>query len=408
MGPVKIRVLGAGFAGVRAALDLDRLLGRQGVDISIINKDPYHELTTEIYRPAAGRDVRVLAVPLKDIFAGTSVAVVQGTVTDIRLRERQVVLDRQRILKFDRLVVALGSEPEYFSIPGLRENSLTLKSLNSAENIRRHIDAMLSQAAALANPADRQPFATVIIAGAGLTGVELAGELADQRPVLARRHGLVPEEIRIITVEAAPDILPGFDDALIEAATDMLMRKGVSLILGTPLRAVEPGAVVLEDGTRIAARTIIWSGGVRANRLIEKCFTTRNRGRAVVNEYLQSVDDPTVYIIGDAALAINTRTGQPVAPTAQHAVQQGRLAARNIWAELKGRPLRAYRARTIGVLATVGHDVGLAHIGPIKLFGRFPVVVKDLNTWRYILSLGGTRLLLKVLWRNGRLRWARA
>src|SRR5690606_23280217 len=234
------------------------------------------------------------AVPLKDIFAGTSVAVVQGTVTDIRLRERQVVLDRQRILKFDRLVVALGSEPEYFSIPGLRENSLTLKSLNSAENIRRHIDAMLSQAAALANPADRQPFATVIIAGAGLTGVELAGELADQRPVLARRHGLVPEEIRIITVEAAPDILPGFDDALIEAATDMLMRKGVSLILGTPLRAVEPGAVVLEDGTRIAARTIIWSGGVRANRLIEKCFTTRNRGRAVVNEYLQSVDDPTV------------------------------------------------------------------------------------------------------------------
>src|SRR5690606_42096432 len=109
---MKIRVLGAGFAGVRAALDLDRLLGRQGVDISIINKDPYHELTTEIYRPAAGRDVRVLAVPLEDIFAGTSVAVVQGTVTDIRLRERQVVLDRQRILKFDRLVVALGSRSE--------------------------------------------------------------------------------------------------------------------------------------------------------------------------------------------------------------------------------------------------------------------------------------------------------
>ncbi|HEY8496504.1 MAG TPA: NAD(P)/FAD-dependent oxidoreductase [Limnochordales bacterium] len=405
---MKIRVLGAGFAGVRAALDLHRLLGRQEVDITIINEDPYHELTTEIYRPAAGGDVRVLAVPLEDVFARTSVEVVQGTVTDIRVRERQVVLDRQRVLKFDRLVVALGSEPEYFSIPGLRENSLTLRSLNSADNIRRHIDAMLSQAAVSASPAERQPLATVVIAGAGLTGVELAGELADQRTVLARRHGLAPEDIRIITLEAAPDILPGFDDALIDAATDVLVRKGVSLILGTPLRAVEPGAVVLEDGTRIAARTIIWSGGVRANRLIERCFTARTRGRAVVNEYLQSVDDPTVYVIGDAALAINPRTGHPVAPTAQHAVQQGKLAARNIWAELHGRPLRAYRARTVGVLATVGRDAGLAHIGPLKLFGRFPVVVKELNTWRYILSLGGTRLLLKVLWRNGRLRWARA
>ncbi|OUM98233.1 MAG: hypothetical protein BAA04_07140 [Firmicutes bacterium ZCTH02-B6] len=405
---MKIRVLGAGFAGVRAALDLDRLLGGRGAEISVINRDRYHELITEVYRPAAGRDVKVLAVPLEDIFAGTSVEVVQGTVTDIRLRERQVVLDRERVLKFDRLVVALGSEPEYFAIPGLRENSLPLNSLNSAENIRRHIDAMLARAAGQQDPERRRALTTVVIAGAGLTGVELAGELADQRPALARRHGLQPEEIRIIAVEAAPDILPGFDQASIDAATNALVRKGVSLILGSPLQAVEPGAVVLADGNRVEARTIIWSGGVRANRLIEKCFTTRTRGRAVVNSYLQSVDEPSVYVVGDAALAINPRTGQPMPPTAQHAVQQGRLAAYNIWAELKGRPLRGYRARTAGTLATVGTDAGLARIGPVTLFGRFPVIVKDLNTWRYILSLGGPRLLLKVLWRHGRLRWARA
>lgn len=405
---MKIRVLGAGYAGVRAALDLDRRLRRRDVQVSLVNRDGCHELITELHRPAAGTSRRVLALALADIFAGTGVELLQGSVTDIRLKERQVVLDQKRVLYYDRLVVALGSEPEYFAIPGLAEHSLTLRSLNSAQVIRRHIEAMLTQAAALADPAARRPYLTVVVAGGGFTGVELAGELADGLPVLARRHGLPREELRIITVEAAPDILPGFDEPLIDAAVDVLMRKGVHLVLGTPIVAVEPGGVLLQDGSRIAARTIIWSGGVRAHRLVERCFTTRTRGRAAVNAYLQSVDDPRVYVIGDAALVLHPKTGQPLAPTAQHAVQQGRWAARNLWAELTDRPLRPYPAITMGVVATIGHGVGLARIGPFKLAGRFPAVIKDVNTWRYVYSLGGLRLVLKTLGRNLSPRWARA
>ncbi|HLT58517.1 MAG: NAD(P)/FAD-dependent oxidoreductase [Limnochordales bacterium] len=406
---MKIRVLGAGYAGVRAALDLNRRLGRRPARISLINRDKHHELITELHRPAAGTtDRRTVAIPLEDIFSGTGVEVIYGTVTDIQVAARQVVLDRRRVLQYDRLVVALGSEPEFFSIPGLKEHSLTLSSLNSAEVIRQHIDAMFAHAATLTDPDQRRPYLTVVVAGGGFTGVEFAGQLADRVPALARRHGVPREEVRLITVEAAPDLLPGFDEPLIDAAVDVLVRKGVRLMLGVPIVAVEPGAVALEDGTRIAARTIVWSGGVRANRLVERCFTTRSRGRAVVNEYLQSVDDPRVYIIGDAALALDPKSGQPVPPTAQHAVQQGRLAARNLWAEVTGRPLKPYTPATAGVVATVGHGVGLARIGPFKLAGRFPAVIKDVNTWRYLYSLGGPGLLLKVWWRQLPLRPARA
>ena len=406
---MQIRVLGAGYAGVRAALDLDWRFRRRDVRISLINRDDHHELITELHRPAAGKTrLHALAIPLRDIFAGTRVELVRGTVTDIRLDQSQVVLDAHRVLHFDRLVVALGSEPEYFSIPGLPEHSLTLSSLNGAAVLRQHIEAMFAQAAQLPTVAERRPFLTVVVAGGGFTGVEFAGELADTLPLLARRHRVPRDEVRVITVEAAPDILPGFDEPLIDAAVEMLLRKGVHLMLGVPISAVEPGAVVLRDGTRIAARTIVWSGGVRANRLVERCFTTRSRGRALVNEYLQSVDDPRVYVVGDAALAINPKTGQPVPPTAQHAVQQGRIAARNLWAQTAGRPLRPYRPTTVGVVATVGHGVGLARIGPFKLAGRFPAVLKDINTWRYIYSLGGPRLVLKVLWRQLPLGLARA
>lgn len=405
---MKIRVLGAGYAGVRAALDLDWRLGRRGVRVTLVNAGPDHELITELHRPAAGTRVSVLAVPLADIFAGTGVEVVQGTVTDIRLGDREFVVDGRRVFGFDYLVVALGSEPEYFSIPGLQEHSLTLRSLNSAENIRRHIDDMMDRARRTEDPGQRQAMLTIVVAGGGLTGVEFAGELADERIALALRHGLRPDEIRIVTVEAAPDILPGFDEPLVDAAVDMLLRKGVSLLLGTGIVGVDGDGVVLRDGTRLRSRTVVWSGGVRANRLVERVFTTRARGRAVVNRYLQSVDAPGVYVIGDAALALNPRTGQPVPPTAQHAVAQGRLAARNIWAEIVGRPLRAYTGRTAGVVATVGRGAGLARIGPLRMAGWLPAFLKDLNTWRYLHDLGGARLVFRALLRQRSLRWAGA
>lgn len=399
---MNVKIIGGGYGGVRTALDLDRRLrGRRGVRITLIDKQPYHQLITELHKPAAGGSaVEAAAIPLSDIFSGTGVRVLTAAVTDICVGRHRIELQGRRLVKFDRLVVALGSEPEYFSIPGVKQHCLTIQGLNSARHIRQHIETMFAKARSITAERERRPYLTIVVMGGGFTGVEFAGELADRMPTLARKFGLSPRDVRIITIEAAPDILPGFDEPLVDAAVETLVKKGVTLMMGSPIVEVGSGFVALKDGYRVDAQTMIWTGGVRAHGLVEQSFSTRARGRAIVNEYLQSVDDPNIYVVGDAALAINPKTGQPVAPTAQNAVEQGRVAARNIWAEITGRSLTAYTAKTLAVVATVGRDVGLTRIGPYKLAGRFPAVVKDLSTLRYIYSLGGSRLLLKFLYRN--------
>src|SRR5690606_5148423 len=142
-------------------------------------------------------------------------------------------------------------------------------------------------------------------------------------------------------------------------------------------------------------RTVIWTGGVRGHPIVERRFPCKGRGRAQVDPFLRSPAYPNVYIIGDAAFAVDPRTGRPVAPTAQHAIQPGRIAARNIWADYTGRPLRPYRPINKGVVVSVGRGVGLARLGRYDVSGAAPAVLKDAITWLYVYSLGGYRLVLR-------------
>lgn len=399
---MKIRIVGAGYGGVRAALDLDkRFYGRNDVHITLINPHPYHQLITESHKPAAGSvGSQALTIPLDDLFGGTAVETMQGTVTDVGVGKGQLVVDRRKILKFDFLILAPGSRPEFFSIPGVAEHCLTIQGVNSADIVKHHIESMFARAQQQPTEKDRRPYLTIVIVGGGFTGVELAGELADRIPTLAERFGFSPRAIRLVTIEAAFDIMPGFAEPLVDTAVETLLKKGVSIEMGVPIVQVEPDRVLLKDGRHIEARTIIWTGGVRAHPLIERRFSTGVRGRAVVNEHLQSVDDASIYIIGDAALAVDKETGRPVPPTAQHAIEQGRIAARNVWAAANGRAPDVFLNKAFGIIATVGRDVGLANIGGYKLAGRLPAVMKDVSTLRYIYSLGGPRLLFKFMSRH--------
>lgn len=402
---VKVRIVGAGYGGVRAALELDRRFQRRAdVQVTLIDKNGDHQLITESYRPAAGSArPRALTVPLRDIFDPTRVRVVQGEVTAIQVNESRLVLGNSKIVSYDRLIVAPGSRPEFFDIPGVEEHCLTIQGVNSAELVRRHIEERLGGTASTPSDSPEQPDKarkTIVVIGGGFTGVEFAGELADQIPTMARRMNFRPEDVRIVCIEAAPDIMPGFADPLVDVAVETLLRKGVSLETGVPIVKVQSGRVFLGDGREIAAQTLIWTGGVRANSLVENSFTTGSRGRAIVNEHLQSVDSAKVYVVGDAALVLDPDSGRPLPPTAQHAIEQGRLAARNVWADIVGLPADSYRSRPFGVVATVGRDVGLATLGGIPFAGRFPAVLKDAATLRYIHSLGGPRLLGKFLRRH--------
>ncbi len=398
-----IVILGAGYGGLRAALDLDERLGDEpDVTLTLVDKHDYHQFRTELHRVAAGTSTfERVRIPLAELLRETAVQTVKGEVTAIDVADHRVSLRDGRQLPFDRLVVALGGEPEYFNIPGVAEFGLTLRSLNSARVIRQHVEETIRRAAAINDPRERAPYLTIVIGGGGLTGVELATELADRCPRLVKEAGLPAGELRLLVVEAAPDILAGFDPRLVEIARRRMHDRGIEVRLGTPIQAVERGAVVLAGGERIPTHTFIWSGGVRGNRVVEAALTTKARGRAVVNAYLQSVDSPDVFCIGDCALALNPRTQQPVAPTAQNAIAQGRVAARNLCALYHGEPLIPYTAQNFGVVASLGRGFGLAHLDGYGLAGLGAAVLKDLVTWKYLFSIGGTRFLWRGLGRAG-------
>lgn len=392
-------ILGGGYGGLRAALDLNRLSSRgPKTKITLVNKHDYHQFRTELHRTAAGTaSPDSIRIPLQSILHGSSVEFVKSEVVEINPQQRFVRLKFDQQITYDRLVVALGSRPEYFKIPGLKEYGLPIQSLNSADRIRRHIEAQIAKAADFDDPIARRPYLTIAVGGGGLTGIEFVAELAERLPRVMRRHDLPPEELRLITIEASPDILQGFDRRLVETAQRQLAERGVELWLNTRIVALHADSVEFDGADPLQTKSFIWTGGVRGNEVVEAAFTTKARGRAVVNEFLQSVDTPDVYIIGDCALAIHPKTGHPVAPTAQNAIAQGRLVARNIVAELTSQPLKPYRAQSFGLVASLGRGSAVADIAGYPLIGIPAVLLKDLITLKYIWSIGGPGLLFRRL-----------
>lgn len=397
---MRIVILGAGYGGLRTALDAGRRLGAApDVTIRLIDKHDYHQFRTELHRTAAGTSaIEEARLPLAQVLAGVpGVRPIRGEVKEIEPGNATVSLADGRKLGYDRLVLALGSDPEYFAIPGLQEHGLTLRSINSARVIRDHIEEMLSRAVDESDPAEQERLFTIVVGGGGLTGVEFATELADRLPELGRRFGFSPGRTRLILIEALPDILRGFDRKLIQAARRRLKRKGIALSLAAQIVAVYADRVEIEGGRIIPTRTFIWTGGVRGNSVVEASLETRARGRAVVDRYLRAVEHPEVYAIGDCALALNPRTGQPVAPTAQNAIHQARLVALNLAAEYRGRPLRPYLGKDFGVVASLGKGYGVANLDGFGIRGVPAAALKDLVALHYLYSIGGPRLLWRRL-----------
>lgn len=372
---MRVVILGAGYAGVAVARRLGKALGVSGAaHITLVNAHPHHVFVTELHKVAAGT-----ARP-EDVSIPVHRAVPEGVhveidvVTDIDPKKRLVMLESGRTLAYDRLVVALGSSPEFYNIPGLAEFSLGLSSLPTAVVINERI----RDAVCMAEQAGRQ--AHVVIGGGGLTGVELAGELAHE---LMRGH-------RITLVELGPTLLPGQPERMAREAEHMLGQMGVTVRTGVGLKAVSSGRAVLTNDEIIAFDVLLWAGGVRGNWLVGRTFACDKRDRAYVDEYLRAVDYPDVYILGDAALAKVPGSGEPVPQTAQAALQQARVVAEHIVHSVKksAGTVPAYDGKNKGVLVSIGPRQGLGRIGSICGAGRTWKRMKDVNDVKYRLQVG--------------------
>lgn len=378
----KIVILGAGYGGLLAALTVRKYLSADEAKVTVVNQYPTHQIITELHRLAAGSIAeQAIAMPLEKLLRGKDVKLKIAKVETFSADTKEVKLNDGSTLTYDALVVALGSTTAYFGIPGLEENSLVLKSAKDANFINQHIEERIAAYAKTKNPAD----AAILIGGGGLTGIELVGELADRMPALAKRHGINPSEIKLMLVEAGPKVMPMLPDHLIERATTSLEKRGVTFLTGLPVTGVEGNVIDLKDGQKIVANTFVWTGGVQGNPLVGQSGLEVNRGRATVNEFLQSTSHNDVFIAGDSAVFFGP-DGRPYPPTAQIAWQMGENVGYNLYAYLEGKSFETFSPINSGTLASLGRKDAVASIGAsgTSLKGLPASLMKEASNVRYL------------------------
>ncbi|WP_409367665.1 NAD(P)/FAD-dependent oxidoreductase [Lysinibacillus sp. 38-6] len=380
----EIVILGAGYAGVLTALTARKYLSADEAKITVVNQFPTHQIITELHRLAGGTIAEgAVALPLKKIFKGLDIDLQIAKVTKFNVDTKKVDLDNGYTLNYDTLVVSLGSQTGFFGIPGLEENSMVLKSVNDANKINRHIEDRIKAYAQTKDEAD----ATIVIGGGGLTGVELVGEIVDNFPKIAAQHGVNFADLKIKLVEAGPKILPVLPDVLIERATESLAKRGVEFITGTPVTGVEGNVISLKDREPIVANTFIWTGGVAALPIVAESGLAADRGKATINEFLQSTSHEDVFVIGDASVALPADGGRPLyAPTAQVAWQMGECAGYNLFAQYKNQEMKPFSAVNSGTLASLGRKDAVATIGAsnTQLKGLPATLMKEASNIRYL------------------------
>ena len=377
-------IAGAGYAGLHVALRLTaKLRDNPDVQLTLVDRHDYHQVITELPRVAGGtRAADAVRIPIQDVLR-TRVRFFRTEIDGFDLPGRRLLTSSGPVA-WTRLVLALGSRPNDFAIPGLAERTLALYSAGDAERVWAAAQEALMAAAAATDPDEQRRLATVVVGGGGATGVELAGELAEVLPEEATRHGLAGDRPAVQLVEAGPTILAGSSPQLIDKATKMLSELGVRVRIDAAVAAATEEGFRLTDGQLVKGGVFVWAGGVKAPELVaDSGLPTGHNGRVKVDQYLRVLDHPDIYVAGDLASVVDPRTGHVLPSLAQVALEEGETVARNVEAELKGKPLEAFTFHDKGFVVSVGTRRGVADVAGITTGGRLAHLLKDAIEWEY-------------------------
>ncbi|WP_180994091.1 NAD(P)/FAD-dependent oxidoreductase [Bacillus sp. Marseille-P3661] len=393
----EILILGAGYGGMMTAVNLQKNLGIDEAHITLVNKHNYHYQSTWLHEGAAGTlHHDRIRIPITDVIQQNKINFIKDTVVEIKPQEKRVILEG-RELTYDYLVISLGFESETFGIKGLKEHAFSISSINSARQIREHIEYCF--ATYNNEPEKRDELLTIVVGGAGFTGIEFLGELGNRIPELCQEFDIDRSKVRVICVEAGPSALPGFNPALVEYAMDQLERKGVEFKLGTAIKeATETGIIVAKEDQveEIKAETVVWAAGVRGSSVIDKSGFEAMRGRIKVEPDLRAPGYEEIFVVGDCALIINEEINRPYPPTAQIAIQQADVCAANIISVVRGKgELQSFKPDIKGTVCSLGHDDAMGVVGNKELFGSSASFMKKVIDNRYLLKLGGAGMVLK-------------
>jgi NADH:ubiquinone reductase (H+-translocating) len=378
-------VLGAGYAGLSVAQEIHRR-SHGAIPVVLVDRNPVHVLRTELYEvgklASTGTDTDPWVIPLAEVLDKTAVTLRQGTVETIDLAKRTVVLDSGTVA-FRSLAICLGSVAAYYGVPGAAEHTHQVYRLSGAKRLAAAILEVERGSDRL--PGERRP--RVVIVGGGSTGTELAAEIATTDwPAIAGPGARIPQ---VFLLTGALPFLAGFPPNLIARARATLARAGVVIVPGLNVTRVDPGRVTMEDGSVLSCDAAVWCAGLEAPPVVREMPVPHGKaGRIAVEGTLEIPGHPGVFAVGDVIELRDPQTGIPVPGTAQAALAGARIAARNIVAHWKHRPLAPFRYRERGVVVALGLGQAAGAVRRVPIWGSPAALLKRIVQRDYAAAVG--------------------
>lgn len=376
----KIVIIGAGYSGILTAKRLAKKFKKDPeISISIIDKNPYHTMLTELHEVAAGRvEEKSIRISLKKVFAGRRVNIIHDLVESIDTAGKTVSC-KNGSYEYDYLVIAAGSRPTYFGIPGAEEYAYPLWSYNDAVKLNERILGCFRQASEETDPGNKKRLLTFYVVGAGLTGVEMAGELAEYVPTLCEIYEIDRKQVTIVNVDFLSRAVPTLPEKLSAKIKARLEKMSVDVLLGTRVAEIGQDFIDLEkdsEKARHEAGTIIWTAGIESAEITQKIGETlpcAKRGRLNADEHLKCPTDDSIYIVGDNLFYTPPGEKEPVPQMVENCEQSAHTAADNIYCAVTGRGKpEPYKPRFHGTMVSVGGRYGTARVGTSKRMLNLP------------------------------------
>ena len=392
----RVLILGAGAAGIGAALELRKVsAGAPGLDVTLVDQRDYHHPLPFIWHVVSGGvEPSHISFPLHALLRS------RNAVRPVKFRhsrvqgidvEKKVVSTDDGELVWDYLVVALGSTTNFFGMADVEENSLILKSLSDAVNIHNHILDNYEAALREGDEQLQRELLTFVVVGGGPTGIELVAAIQDfVRKALVRDYPSLMSQIRVLLVEAQDALLSGMKSKMSELAISRLRSRGIEILLKTRITKVWSGGIQTADGQTIPTRTVIWVAGVKPVAVVESLpFNKAKGGRIMVNQYLEVPESPGVYVLGDCAYLLQEHGSVPYPPTQQVAQRQGPACARNIVRAMRGKDQLPFRYKFKGQVIYMGRNLAVAQLGN-RVFDGFAAALlrRFYYLWIFISYLG--------------------
>jgi len=353
----RVLIVGGGFGGVKAALELAE---DKHFQVVLLTDDPDLRYYPTLYHTATGGKRANSSIPLAKIFAGKAVQVVQGSATALDRKAKAITTADGQAYEFDTLILALGVVTNYFGIPGLSDFSYSIKTQTEVARFKAHLHKQLVD--------DEQPDLNYVIVGAGPTGIELAGALPGYLRRIIKNHGLKPRAIHIDLIEAAPRLLPRLPRDTSRMVRRQLSRLGIKLYLGSVVQG-ETADELTVSGKPIRSHTVIWTAGVTNHPFFgANQFALTKRGKVSVDAYLQAEDN--IFVIGDNA---NT----PFSGLAQTALHDGVFVARNLKRKASDKNFKSYVAKQPITVIPAGPRWAAVCWGSLRLYGWLGWVLRE-------------------------------